>query len=198
MPDGATKTDLNTMLQRAGIAPATAEAVLAIDALLQHWRRRAMKRELGQRALEDLGIDLDLAQLDVLVAIDGPEAEFGGSAGETMVATVAERLNIDPSRASRLVSEMVELGYTRRAVSQADARRAIVELTNKGHAVVDAVRAYKLLIMGGFLSSWAPEDVANFIPLMRKFGAWSEHSAMAATAHGEEIAVLSRRIRETV
>lgn len=198
MPDGATETELNTMLQQAGIAPATAEAVLAIDALLQHWRRRAMKRELGQRALVDLNAKLDLAQLDVLVAIEGPGKEFGEAAGETMVATVADRLNIDPSRASRMVSEMVELGYARRAVSQADARRAIVELTEQGHAVVDAVRAYKLLIMGDFLSGWAPEDLAIFVPLLRKFGAWSEHTETAAAAYSEEIAVLARGIGETV
>src|SRR5690606_37728655 len=120
--------DVGSLLQKAGVDADTADAVMRIDALLQNWRRRAQKRELGQRALVELRIGLDIAQFDVLVAIDGPANEFGAAAGETMVGTVAERLAIDPSRASRLVSEMVDQGYARRAVSQADARRAVVVL----------------------------------------------------------------------
>ena len=59
-------TDINALLRRAGIEQGTVEAVIGIDALLQNWRRRTMKRELGQRALADLKIGIDLAQLDVL------------------------------------------------------------------------------------------------------------------------------------
>ena len=113
---------------------------------------------------------------------------------ETMVATVAERLNIDPSRASRVVSEMVELGYARRAVSQTDARRTIIELTDAGRTIVEAVRAYKFLIMGDFLNSWAPEDLAAFMPLLRKFGHWSENSEQAADKFADDIALLAQQI----
>lgn len=61
----------------------------------------------------------------MLFAIEAPVDEFGEmAAGETMVASVAERLAI-----------------ARRAVSQADARRTIIELTEAGRTVVRAVRA---------------------------------------------------------
>ncbi|ODT75833.1 MAG: transcriptional regulator [Pelagibacterium sp. SCN 64-44] len=159
--------------------------------MLQQWRRRAMKRELGQRALLDLRIGIDLAQFDVLVAIAGPVPEFGDVQGETMVASVAERLNIDPSRASRLVSEMVEQGFARRAVSQADARRTIIELTDQGRAVVEAVHAYKYLIMGDFLGTWPAEDVAAFVPLLKRFARWSDDIDAAAAKYAAEIAALS-------
>ncbi|UYN99881.1 MAG: winged helix-turn-helix transcriptional regulator [Devosia sp.] len=185
------KTELNALLRNAGIDAATAEAVMDIDGMLQQWRRRAMKRELGHKALTDLKIGIDLAQLDVLVAIEGPTPEFGAVEGETMVASVAERLNIDPSRASRLVSEMVELGFARRAVSQADARRTIIELTDKGRAVVEAVRAYKYLIMGDFLNAWPAEDVASFVPLLKRFAGWTDGIDAAAEKYAAEIAALS-------
>ena len=189
------KTELNALLLKAGIAPETAEAVMDIDALMQKWRRRAMKRELGNRALVDLRIGIDLAQLDVLFAIDGPSSEFDGeAAGETMVATVAERLNIDPSRASRLVSDLVEQGFARRAVSQADARRAIIELTAKGKAVVDAVRAYKYLIMGDFLGSWKKTEVDAFVPLLKRFGSWMDSIEPATEKHSAEIAAIAETI----
>ena len=192
------QTDINALLRKAGIAEATVEAVVGIDALLQNWRRRTMKRELGNRALVDLKIGIDLAQLDVLFAIEAPVDEFGEMAsGETMVASVAERLAIDPSRASRVVSEMVEAGYARRAVSQADARRTIIELTETGRAVVEAVRAYKFLIMGDYLSGWSAEELATFMPLLRKFGHWSEHTDPAAAKFADDIAVLARKIENS-
>lgn len=188
------KTELGALLARAGIAPATADAVMDIDALMQKWRRRALKRELGHKALVDLKVDIDLAQLDVLAAIEGPSPEFGESQGETMVATVAERLHIDPSRASRLVSEMVEQGFARRAVSQADARRTIIELTGRGQAVVDAVRAYKFLVMGDFLSEWDAAELAAFIPMLRRFGSWMDGIGPATEKYAEDIAALAAGI----
>lgn len=187
------KTEMNAVLLQAGHDAATAEAVLEIDALMQKWRRRAQKRELGHRALAHLKIELDLAQLDVLFAIEG-RAELGETRGETMVATVAERLNIDPSRASRLVSEMVDQGYARRAVSQADARRTIIELTERGRAVVEAVRAYKFLVMGDFLAEWSPDDLAAFVPLLKRFGTWMDGIDPASEKHADEIGALAEGI----
>jgi Transcriptional regulators len=193
------KTEFNALLHKAGIDAATAEAVMNIDGLMQKWRRRAMKRELGHRALVDLKVGIDLAQFDVLVAIEGPAPEFGGGEpeGETMVATVAERLNIDPSRASRLVSEMVEQGFARRAVSQADARRTIIELTGRGRAVVDAVRAYKYLVMGDFLGEWDPAELAAFVPMLKRFGTWMDGIDSATEKHSGEIAALAEGIAKT-
>jgi hypothetical protein len=62
--------ELAELLRRAGITAGTAEAVMEIDAVLQRWRRRALRRELGHRALIDLGIGIELAQFDVVAAIE--------------------------------------------------------------------------------------------------------------------------------
>ncbi|QYO78107.1 MarR family winged helix-turn-helix transcriptional regulator [Devosia salina] len=189
-------TELAAMLREAGIDPATAEAVLDIDGLMQKWRRRAMRRELGHRALVDLKVGIDLAQFDVLAAIEGPSLDAGESQGETMIATVAERLNIDPSRASRLVSEMVEQGFAQRAVSQADARRTVIVLTERARAVVGAVQAYKFLIMGDFLSEWDPAELAAFVPLLKRFGSWMDGIDPAMEKHAAEIAALAESIAQ--
>lgn len=194
MPE-STKTEMDALLRKAGIDADTAKAVMEIDGLMQNWRRRAMKRELGNRALVDLKVGIDLAHLDVLTAIEAPAPEFGAETeGETMVATVAERLNIDPSRASRLVSEMVEAGFARRAVSQADARRTIIELTGRGRAVVDAVRAYKYLVMGDFLGGWKAEELAAFVPMLKRFGMWMDSIGPATEKHSGEIEALAQGI----
>lgn len=170
---------MTEFLSHAGITRETTAAALDIDGVIQRWRRRVIKRELGSHALRALELDseIDLAQLDVLIAIWAPANEFGEDQGrETMIATVAERLGIDPSRASRLVSDLIGKGLARRAVSQQDARRTIVELTARGHAIVTAVRHFKFLVMGEFLSGWTQEEIDTFLPLFERFSAWADEA----------------------
>ncbi|WP_353471954.1 MarR family winged helix-turn-helix transcriptional regulator [Salipiger sp. H15] len=200
MPDKDAR--IRDHLRRAGIDDASAQAAIEIDVALQKWRRRVMKRELGQRALADLGLPIDLAQLDVLLAVRAPEGEFDdaqpcGEETETMVSTVAARLRIDPSRASRLAAEVIRMGLVRRAVSQQDARRTVLELTPAGSEIVSAVRSYKFLVLGSFLKDWTAGEIALFLPLLDRFSAWSDragqHSAEVAEQIGELRAALASR-----
>ncbi|MCD7059778.1 MarR family winged helix-turn-helix transcriptional regulator [Pelagibacterium xiamenense] len=188
--------DIQSLLRGAGADPKVIEAVMDIDATLQKWRRRISKRELGKRALALLNLDIELAQLDVLFAIAAPLREFDPGEGETMVSTVAERLAIDPSRASRIVAEMVAAGYVRRAVSQADARRSILELTPAGEAVVRAVQSYKWLMMGDFLSDWTEAEITAFVPLLARFADWYRESAENDARYAREIEVLARTVAD--
>lgn len=185
-------------LESAGIGRDVTESALEIDAALQAWRRRVNKRELGTAALRafDLDREIDLAQLDVLIAIWAPSNEFGvDREAETMVATVAARLRIDPSRASRLVSELIGKGLARRAVSQEDARRTIVELTDRGKAIVGAVRRFKFLVMGEFLSDWTEEERRTFVPLLERFVAWSDEAhGVGPERFADEIAEIAAQL----
>lgn len=167
--------ELERRLVRAGLSETTARTALTLDGIMQRWRRRAMRRLPERRAIEALGLDLDVARLDVLTAILAPGGEFEcGTDEETMVATVAARLGIDPSRASRLVSELIASGHARRAVSQRDARRTIVELTDLGRSVVTEVRAVKIAMLGRFLDDWTAEELEAFVPLLERFSKWTE------------------------
>jgi len=185
---------MRDFLNRAGIEPSAVDSALEIDAVMQQWRRRWHKRELGASALRHLQLSdrLDLAQLDVLMAIWAPSREFRCKEGqETMVSTVAERLGIDPSRASRLVSELIPKGLARRAVSQQDARRTIVELTEDGKMIVRAVRRYKYLLMGDFLSGWSQEERDTFLPLLARFSKWTEEApGVGSERFSDELAAL--------
>ncbi|RDE09910.1 MarR family transcriptional regulator [Pelagibacterium lacus] len=169
---------------------------MRIDAVAQNWRRRMHKRELGRRALAALGLEIDLAQLDVLFAIAAPDYEFATNAeAETMVSTVAERLMIDPSRASRLVAEMVNLEYARRIASQRDARRTILELTPAGEAIVTAVRNYKWLLLGEFFSGWSDDDLEKFVPMLESYSDWMRTSESSEEKFAGEIAEMAQQIR---
>jgi len=188
----ARQETLQSFLAQSGKNSDLADALMRIDAVVLNWRRQVHKRELGHRALRALGLDIDLAQVDTLYAIAG--APHVAEADETMVSTVAERLHIDPSRASRLVAEMVNAGYARRAVSQRDARRTILELTPAGEAVVDAVQKYKWLLLGEFFSGWAKADVETFVPLLERYSNWMRSSESSEAKFAEEIAELSHAI----
>lgn len=78
-------------LAKAGIDQRSSAAALEVDGSLQQWRRRFSKRELGIAALDAFGLtdEIDLAQLDVLVAIAEPVNEFWAEDDdETMVSTI--------------------------------------------------------------------------------------------------------------
>lgn len=188
---------LKSQLALAGIDAETSQSALELDAIMQHWRRRVVKRELGHRALADLGLDLDLPLLDALMVVATPANEFGTATGDhVMVATVADRLGIDPSRASRLSSELIRIGLVAREVSQEDARRAVLVLTPRGNEIVQAVRRYKFLILGSFLKGWTPEELAGFIPMLERFSAWSETSDEPSAPIAEEIAKLRKGLTD--
>ncbi|MAC79858.1 MAG: MarR family transcriptional regulator [Rhodobacteraceae bacterium] len=193
--------ELADFLEKAGIDHRSTEAALDIDASLQQWRRRISKRELGTAALDAFGLndEIDMAQLDVLFAISPPLNEFWAEDDdETMVSTIAARLRIDPSRASRLVSDLISKGLAQRTVSQRDARRTIVELTPRGDAIVHAVRRFKFLVMGEFLSSWTDEEIAAFVPLMARFVAWTDDSGRAwRDRFATEVTDLSSELKKT-
>ncbi|MFW2545052.1 MarR family winged helix-turn-helix transcriptional regulator [Primorskyibacter sp. 2E107] len=188
---GERDEDLKRKLQDAGIDAETGEAAFDVDAILQRWRRKVIKRELGHQALTDLGLPVDLAQLDVLMAVRAPASEFRNEPEcETMVSTVATRLNIDPSRASRITSELIRRGYLYRDISQKDARRAVLALTPAGISVVEAVRHYKFLVLGSYLKDWTREEIATFLPLLERFSAWSERAASPTGPVSDEVAKL--------
>lgn len=164
-------------LKAAGLEESAANGAITLEAIIQRWRRRAIRRLPEVRAISALGLALDVAQLDVLNAIWGPLDEFGAECAEReeiMVATIAKRLSIDPSRASRLVSDLIAAGFARRAVSQSDARRTIVELTPQGEEAVSSVREYRIALMSSFLKDWSGEEIAAFTPLFERFIAWTE------------------------
>lgn len=168
--------ELMRRLAEFGLSEEHVNSALALDGVLQHWRRRAViKRELGVRALRELGLDLELPELDALVAVWRPANEFGESDdSETTVGSVATRLGIDPSRASRLTTELIRRGLVERGVSQQDARRAILKTTPEGDRVILAVRLFKFLNLGHFLETWTPEEINTFLPLLERFSTWSE------------------------
>lgn len=164
--------NLIRLAREHGLSERAAEAVAAIDAVMHQVRRSIQRREFGRLLLDRIDADLEVAHLDAISAIahkmPGTDPEE-----EVTVGLLAERLGIDPSRASRLSADVVERGYAVRVASQADARRICLKLTPKGLRFVEAVRANKWKVFAGALGRWSEEDLVTFAKLFERFASWS-------------------------
>lgn len=176
-------SELAELAQANGLGPEAAQAVASIDAILQKIRRSMMKREFGRQVLSAIDPELETAHLDVISAIGHVPDPSEGAREEVTVGLIAERLGIDPSRASRVAAEVVERGYALRVASQSDARRICLELTPRGRRFIDAVRIMKWKLFSRALGQWNEKDLVAFAALFERFSSWTtDIGAVSATA----------------
>lgn len=149
-------------------------AIEQIADAMSQWRLVFTRRYIGRNALEAVAPSLKHAHLDILEAVHRLSTE-----GEATVGAIAEILNIDPSRSSRMVSELVDTGLLRRAVSQTDGRRAVVELGDKASVFFQTKRAIQRDLLGQITTDWPREDVERFSELLSRFVMGLETSTRA-------------------
>jgi DNA-binding MarR family transcriptional regulator len=94
--------------------------------------------------------DLNRAMVVELVQ-DGVE-----KGNEITVGAMAERLDIDPSAASRIVSDAIQAGHLRRVASQGDARRALLEPTPAGRGLLSLFRRHQRAVFERITRDWDP------------------------------------------
>ncbi|HEY2593524.1 MAG TPA: MarR family transcriptional regulator [Chloroflexota bacterium] len=128
-------------------------------------RRSVTRRELGKRMAPLLG-DGDLSHV---MAVDAVDEASEDSRGGVTVGTVAERLGVDPSRASRLVASAIRAGYLARVASQDDGRRSLLQLTEAGRALVETMHAHRQAEFGRAMRDWPERDRQEFARLLTRF-----------------------------
>jgi len=169
---------LSEIAQANGMSPEAAGALASIDEVMSRIRRSIVKRDFGRRLLRELDVDLEVIHMDVIGAVGHESPETAGSE-EVTVGLVAERLDIDPSRASRLVADVVERGYVRRVASQADSRRICLELSDEGRTLVQAIRQTKWNVFSTALGKWNDGELITFARLLDRFSTWTSETQSA-------------------
>jgi len=125
----------------------------------------ALRRSQRRRTLARLSGALPNAAVEVIDVIEAAEL-----AGEpATVSAVADALNIDQPRASKLVAAAVEAGLVERRADQADGRRSLLARTPAGMEVTEQIHGLRRTLIGSALSSWDKGDVSDFARLLNRF-----------------------------
>lgn len=96
---------------------------------------------------------------------EGPEHD----GQEITVGVVAERLAVDPSVASRMVTDCISAGYLIRAASQQDGRRTILQMSDEGLAMLAAFRRHQRAAFEFITREWPDDERLQFARLLIKY-----------------------------
>jgi DNA-binding MarR family transcriptional regulator len=177
------------LLQAHGLGPAASEALLDIDGELFHFHRRSANGDWLGAIAESIGLKLELAQFQGLTAVARIVFGIGRPAQDATIGLVAEEMALDPSRASRIVAELVAQGYVLRAAAQDDGRKSVLALTALGRKAMADLRDAKWKLLLATFEGWSEDEITSFA---RLFGKYVEASHRVTA----EARCLAQRTRE--
>ncbi|MFJ5048548.1 MarR family winged helix-turn-helix transcriptional regulator [Streptomyces sp. NPDC088719] len=97
--------------------------------------------------------------------------------GETTVGGLAAEMGVAQPVASRTVAACIADGLLRRAASQSDGRRTVLELTEHGEAERNRFAVEQREAFLEITVAWSPEERTQFARLLTRYGvdatAWS-------------------------
>ncbi|MBC7738702.1 MAG: MarR family transcriptional regulator [Candidatus Saccharibacteria bacterium] len=147
-------------------------ALLSLDADHFQFVRRVMKGDVPHSLMQELQSGVEAPHFHALSAILRIQNGLGRAAAqEVTVGLLAEELNLDPSRASRIAAELVERGLLARTVSQEDGRRSVLVPTPAAGALMEAFLHAKWQRTLKLFATWSEADIVAFADL---FGRYSE------------------------
>jgi DNA-binding MarR family transcriptional regulator len=123
-------------------------------------RRLVRRPGYRRRFLDSLHTSTDVGTVRVLRAVE--------RAGDPApcVGDVADRLDIDPSTASRLIDQQVTAGYLARARHPRDRRRTTLELTEAGRDLLAEVTEVRRDLLAEVTRDWDRAEVATLVTLL--------------------------------
>ncbi|WP_116133825.1 MarR family winged helix-turn-helix transcriptional regulator [Tropicimonas sp. IMCC34043] len=157
-------------LSREGVAPEVAAALLTLDSAVFQWHRMAVKGDLPARLVAEMGVGLEPSQFFALTAVMRIECGIGRPAPEAAtVGLLAEELAIDPSRASRIASELIASGFLRREADQNDGRKTILRMTEHAGETMANYRELKWTKILDVFDAWEDDEITCFSRLFMRY-----------------------------
>lgn len=127
-----------------------------LDTALMRLRRLWTTPRTHDSMRAGLGEDVELSTVLVVEALVRETALDACG-----VADVAQRVDVAPSTASRLVERAVAAGMVERRTSAYDARRAELHLTDAGWALHERARRFRTGYLARVLTDWTPDAIAS-------------------------------------
>jgi DNA-binding MarR family transcriptional regulator len=125
---------------------------------------RLIPRTVGQTVAEDSDEALNLQQILIVDTIDAEHS----AGGQPTVGSIAQRLGVDPSTASRLVANAVRAGNARRIASQHDGRSTNLELTPQGLKLLASSHRFQQAAYDQLTHGWSTRDKYELARLLVK------------------------------
>jgi DNA-binding MarR family transcriptional regulator len=149
-------------LPAAGAESVLTEIETALFHLRRMWARPEIMRKLREQ--DPSGRPVHTSSLFVVYAV-----AHLCSAGDVTVGAVAERLEIDPSTASRVVGHAIDAGFVARLPSPQDARRANLQLTDAGRHLQQVADRFRHAYLAELLADWSDGERTAFARLLTRF-----------------------------
>jgi DNA-binding MarR family transcriptional regulator len=154
-------------------------ALAKIEQAMVRIRRSQTRRAIGRLMERETGRSLEASHSFVVDAMEEASAE---NDREPTVGAVAERLGVDPSRASRMVASAVKAGFVKRVASQGDGRRILLRLTSRGLACAREARNFRIAFFGRLVENWTDRDCQEFARLLSRFTESTPENASLRTS----------------
>lgn len=164
------RAEVARRLGMGGFNADVAEALLDLDAEMFRLMRSTVKGELPAQLMAELGTSLEAAQFQAVTAVLRINAGIGRpEPAEATIGLLAEEMNVDPSRASRLATDLIAAGYLRRGVSQSDGRKSVLYTTDSATALLLAFRDLKWAKTMQIFKDWPSDDITRFSELFLRY-----------------------------
>jgi len=142
------------------------DALLMVDRAMVRIRRSQSRRTIGRLMQQGLDSHLNFAAVSVADALQElAEAEEQ----RPTIGQMAQRLGIEPSRASRMTAAAIRAGLVRRIASQSDGRRSYLELTRDGSKALEIVQRFRMRFFAQLMSDWSDRECGEFGRLLIRF-----------------------------
>ncbi|ARH92920.1 MULTISPECIES: MarR family winged helix-turn-helix transcriptional regulator [Streptomyces] len=105
--------------------------------------------------------------------------------GPMGVKALAAGMGIDSSTVTRQVAPLVDSGLVNRATHPEDGRAVVLQLSERGHARLDEVRASRRALMALVTEEWSEEERAAFTTLLTRFNASLSDLTASLTPTGQ-------------
>ncbi|MDA1361647.1 MarR family transcriptional regulator [Glycomyces luteolus] len=154
-----------------------------IERALVRIRRDQQSRRLQRRAAGDdpaAASAASAARFRYLDALDGNKNGLS-------ISQIAEAIDVDRPRASRLTAELLADGLIERDTAPGDSRYARIRLAAEGQDLVDRVRAGRRGNVAEALAAFTDDEARTFAALLERFvDAWPrDRSPLKPETRGE-------------
>jgi DNA-binding MarR family transcriptional regulator len=88
--------------------------------------------------------------------------------GPLRSSALAETVHLDPSRVSRLISHVIELGLVARHRDPDDGRAAILKITSEGERLFHKLQRQRDEFLAGVVADWSERDRRTLAALLKR------------------------------